>query len=40
MLQLSQKLFRTQKVNLYLTDVDLSHKVLSYGDRKHNYKKI
>ena len=40
MLQMAQRLFKTQKINLFLTDMDLANKVLSYGERKHNYKKV
>lgn len=40
MLQLAQKLFKTQKVVFFLTDGDLANKVLSFGGRKHNYKKV
>lgn len=25
---------------MYITDTDLSNKLLSFGERKHNYKKV
>ena len=25
---------------MYITDADLANKILSFGDRKHNYKKL
>ena len=40
LISLAQKLFRTQKVNMFITDIDLSNKLLSFGERKHNYKKL
>ena len=40
LLTLTQKVFKAQRVTFFLTDPDFASKYLSYGDRKHNYKKI